>query len=57
VEAQNLASLSQDGFPYDPQRWVANASHYDQEFILGLFSGAFVESVKFGEAWVAKAIW
>jgi hypothetical protein len=40
-----------------PQPWVANASHYDLEFTPGLFSGAYVESVKFGEAWVAKAMW
>ena len=37
----------------DPQPWVANASHYDLEFTPGSFSGAYVESVKFGEAWVA----
>jgi len=41
---------------YDPGRWVANASHYNPEFTPGSFSGAYVESVKFGEAWVAKAI-
>jgi hypothetical protein len=43
--------------PCKPQQWVAHASHYDPGDAPWLFSGAFVESVKFGEACVAKAIW
>ena len=54
---ENLSGNPHKGFPYDPQRWVADASHYDLDFTPGSFSGASVESVKFGEAWVAKAIW